>query len=445
MRLATKLQISGGIIAVALLLTVLLVFTQGLGKNDDQNWQIKQSVTGKVTVIDHPGWYMKLFATVWTYPRSEQRYFSQSPEEGGDKDESIRGTFNDGGTAQFSTMIRFQTPIDEKLRRKAHQDFSGNKENMVQAVRAHLVNCIKNTAPLMSASEHQSARKAEFTQLVHAQLENGLYEMVQEERQLKDQTDEKGDPITVLATRIVRDENGKPKISTKSPLQEYGISILQFSITGTEYDPQILAQFSAKKQSFLNAEKSKAEREEQMQERLMIEEKGKKEIVQIEIEANKKKKEATIAAELKVAVAEQAALEELQAKKKAETEAAKKLEVAKLNKLAAAEQAEAVRILAAAEEERIRKAGAFTEKDKGLAELAVKRDAMVAEALSKIPVPQTVINSGGGEGGGTDITSSLVNMKILAGMGMFDSGNERLRRAVTEPIAIPVSNPAPAK
>ena len=439
MRLIQKLQVSGIIVVVVLVISLVVLFTNGLGKNDDQNYQIKQSITGKVEVIDRPGWYLKAFATVWTYPRSTQKYFSASKEEGGAKDESIRATFNDGGTAQFSTMVRFQTPIEEKLRRKAHQDFSGSCENMNQAVRAHLVNCIKNTAPLMSASEHQSARKAEFTELVHKQLADGLYEMRRVEKQLKDQTDEKGEPITVLATEIVLDENGMPKIAQASPLQEYGLRILQFSITGTDYDPQIIAQFAAKKESYLLAEKSKAQREQEVQERLMIEEKGRKEIVQIEIEANKEKKKATIEAEKKVSVAEQAALEALQAKKKAETEAAQKLEVAKLEKQAAAEKAEAVTILAQAEEIRIQKAGAFTEKDKGLAEISAKRDAMVAAELSKIPVPQIVIggSSGNGQGGTME---SLINLMLMKNTGILNSGRESIKEAVVNPISVPVAD-----
>jgi hypothetical protein len=436
MNILSKLKVGGLIIGIVLVITVMIVLTQGLGKNDDQNYQIKQSITGKVEIIDRPGWYVKMFATVWTYPRAVQKYFSKSTDEGGTKDESIRGTFNDSGTADFSTMIRYQTPITEERRRKAHRDFSGNVDNMTHSVRAHLINCIKNTAPLMSASEHQSARKAEFTQLIHSQLENGLYEMKKVEKVLKDRFDEKGNPITVYATEIVPDEKGMPKISSPSPLDEYGLKILQFSITGTQYDDQILAQFAAKKESYLLAEKSKAQREQEVQERLMIEEKGKKEIVEIEIEANKVKKKATIEAEQKVAVAEQAALQALQAKKKAETEAAQLVEVAKLKLEAANLDAQAVTVLAEAEETRIQKAGAFTEKDKGLAEIAAKRDAMVAAELSKIPVPGVVIGGGNGNSDGT--MGSLINMLLMKQSGILDPGNVSVKKAITEPISLPV-------
>ena len=255
MKILDKIKIGGIVTAVILVVAIFVLVVYGLGRNDDQNWQMKQTIRGAVTIIDNPGWYLKAFASVWTYPRSVQKFFSRSDEEGGDKDQSIRVTFNDGGNAQISTMVRFQTPIKEDLRRKAHRDFSGSIANMTQSIRSHLINCCKSSAPLMSASEHQSARKAEFTQLVHDQLANGLYEMRKVEKALKDRTDSKGNAITVYATEIVVDENGKPKISQKSPLEEYGITILQFSITGTEYDATTLKQFEAKKASFLAAEK----------------------------------------------------------------------------------------------------------------------------------------------------------------------------------------------
>ena len=439
--LLNKIKIAGYIVTVVIALAVIVVMKFGLGKNDDQDWQLKQSVNGNVTIINEPGWYLKAFATVTTYPRSVQRYFSLSKKEGGSKDESIQVTFNDGGRAFISTMVRFQTPINDTTRRKAHRDFGGSVDNMIESIRSHLINCCKSSAPLMSASEHQSARKAEFTQLVHDQLAHGLYKMKKVEKILKDRTDEKGNAITVNATEIVTDENGIPIISQKSPLDEYGITILQFSITGTAYDDMTLKQFEAKKASFLAAEKSKAEREQEVQQRLMIIEKGLREKAEVEAIANKEKATATIAAqqekevaELKaakfVAVAVQEKLQADQVKLKKEVEAAQKLEVAKLDKLAADQQAAQILVLADAEEQRIIKAGALTEREKGLAEIAAKRDALVAAELSKIQVPRALF-TGGGQGGG-DLMQNLINLKLMEGAGILDDGNTSIKKALAQ-------------
>lgn len=417
-----KLRTGGLVVGVGTLIVILVVLLYGLGKNDDQNYQVIQSVTGKITIKDEPGWYIKAFATVWTYPRSVQKYFSSSTDEGGIKDESIRVTFNDGGTAQVSTMIRFQTPTTEDMRRKAHRDFSGNIDNMINSIKSHMINCIKATGPLMSASEHQSARKAEFTQLVDAQLREGLYKMRKVERELKDRTDENGKPITVWATEVVLDESGKPVVTQKSPLEEYGIIVLQFSVTGTDYDEMTRKQFEAKKAAFLAAEKSKAEREQEVQQRLMIVERGLREKAEVEAVSNKEKAQAVISAQKEKEVAELEAAKKLEVakldKQEAETKAAKELEVARLLKQAAEEEAQRIKLLAAAEEERIQKAGGLTEEKRILAEINKSRDVEVAKELSRIAVPEFVIVGGNG-GNGDDLTKTLINLNLLKAGGLM--------------------------
>lgn len=444
MKFGVKLKMSVAIMLASVILVVAAVLTWGLGHNDLENWQIIQSVTGKVTVRDIPGWYPKVFAKVWTYPRSIQRYYSGSVEEGGAKDASIRVTFNDGGTAQVSTMVKIQTPLTEPERLQLHKDFGGNLDNLMHSVRAHQINSMKAAAPLMSASEHQSARKAEFTQTVHHQLEHGLYQMKSVEKVLKDQFDEEGRAVTVNATEIITDENGAPIISQESPFDRYGIQVLQFSITDTDYDKMTLDQFEAKKSSYLAAEQSKAKKTAEVQERLMVIEKGKREKAEVEAIANKERAQAVINAEREkevaeleaakfVAVAEQKKLQAEHSKLQLEIEAAAILAVAKLNREAAVENAEAIRITAAAEEERIKKAGAITEEKQVLAEIARDRDIGVAKELANIRVPSTIIASQGGQGG-SSVMENLINLKLLEATGIIDR-----TPSVQTPVALPVA------
>ena len=79
------------------------------------------------------------------------------------------------------------------------------------------------------------------------------------------------------------------------------IGILQFSVTETQYDEQTLQQFAAKKQSYLAAEQAKAQRQEEYQQRLMVTERGLRQVAEIEAAENQEKKKATIAAEQKAA------------------------------------------------------------------------------------------------------------------------------------------------
>lgn len=48
-------------------------------------------------------------------------------------------------------MIRFRSPSTKKNQLRANEDFTHSQENMVQAVRSHLINCAKATTPFAIA------------------------------------------------------------------------------------------------------------------------------------------------------------------------------------------------------------------------------------------------------------------------------------------------------
>jgi hypothetical protein len=471
-------------IVIAVVAMIGWRFTAGLtGKNDLQSYQIWQGVGGDVKVIDTPGYYWNWFGTAWTYPKSVQAYWSASPKEGSIEDESIRVTFNDGGTAKISAMVQFSMPLDQDKRQKLHAMFGGNLENIKHAVHAHLVNCVKNTGPLMSASENQAARKSEFAQTVEDQLRRGLYVMKRTTVALKDRFDEKGQPIKVEATEIVKDEKGVAEQAETSPLLTYGIDVVQFSITGTDYDERTIAQFAAKQEAFLAAERSKAEREQEIQRKLMIEAQGLRQVAEIEAAANQAKAKAVTEGQQRVEVAmkekeaqetrarQEAQIAEIQAQQRVavalkekeaqETAAKQKLAVAEIEKqtietrakqeaevqriaaemqlkvaelqarstvskaegdaLAAAKQADGILALATAKAKEIDIAGAVKEHDKVLAEIERDKAIGVARELAKISVPQTIISGGGAEGksNGQSMTEVMMGLYLMKNLGII--------------------------
>lgn len=440
MSTSAKVKIVSAAVAALFMLIVLATLWGGLiGHNDNQNWQVCQSVTGKMTVIDTAGYYFKGFATVTTYPRSMQAYYSASTKEGGPQDDSIRVTFNDSGTAHISSFVKVQLPSTEAERLMLHQDFNANVVNVSDAVKAHLTNCIKSTGPMMSASENQASRKAEFNQVVEEQLTQGLFEMRRTEVELKDvaeaaQVGPDGKPVAsekkahVMATEIVLGDNGKPVIVQPSPLARYKIAILQFSVTETQYDEKTLEQFAAKKESYLKAEQAKAERQQEYQQRLMVTEKGLRQVAEITAEENQKKARALIqanqAAEVAVitktqavTVAEQAV--EVASKAKNEADMLKQIaqvksETAEINKRATISAAEA-------KQKEIELGGGLSQKDQILATIKADRDVKVAEALAHVQVPGTVIIGGNGADGkgGTSMTETLMNLVLLKATGVL--------------------------
>lgn len=440
--------------AAVLVLGLLFGVFGGVGSNDDQNWQVVQSLGGNIEIRDEPGWYAKLFATVWTWPRADQVFIGTIDNDEVEQNfQSVRVTFNDGGTADCNVMLRFQYPTTEQERRLLHREFSGNPENVKQSIYQHVVNVIKATGPMMSSSEHQSARKGEFTQLVFDQAQAGIYEMRRIEKEInlgveidaEPLVDPEGKPINnsdavvqdkkiqrVLANEIIVNSDGSPRIGQESPLSRYGIVITQLSITDVDYDEMTRQQFAAKKEAFLRAERAKAERQEEVEQTLMVVQRGLRERAEVESIANKEKASAVIAAQREAEVAEELKRkEETEAAKRlavaqkekeiAQTQAQQRLEVEKLNAQAAEQQALATRTLAAAEEEKIAKAGAVTERERVLAEIEANAKVKIAEHLAKIGVPSTVIVGGSGENGGASMQDTLMNLTLLKATGILDT------------------------
>lgn len=395
------------------------------GNNTDQNWLVVQYPWGTVKVVDSPGWYFNFAASKWSYPRNWQVEY--------DTQWSFKVVFNDGGNATMNAMVRFASPATIEEKRKFHQLFGGCLESVESAVWAHLSDAMKSSGPIMSASEHQSSRRGEFTALVQDQLQKGLFEMRRVSKTLQDQYDDKGKPITVYATEVVFEEDEiNQKIARPSPLTDFGIVITQFSITDVIYDDQTQRQFSQKKEAFLSAEGSKAQREKEVQERLMVEERGRREKAESEaialrrkaeevINAQREKEVAELKAQREKIVAETNAQKELAVaqftKQQAETKANQELECAKIERMKSEEMAQAQIILANAKEKSLRLAGAISERDLILAEIERDKSIGVAEKLSKIAVPQFIISGSENKNGTSD--SSLMNIYLLKLLGVI--------------------------
>jgi hypothetical protein len=430
--MTVKSGITLGIVAVVGIVVVGVLFST-IEVNYAQNWQIYQHVGGKVDVIDSPGWYLKLFGKVWTYPRYVEATYNDEVGEGRKQKEAVRATFNDGGTAEISTYVKYATPTAEEQRKEFHRQFSGNIENSRTSVKAHLNQCIKAASPLMSSSENQSARKAEYAQIIESMLRNGLYKMRKVEKELKDRYDEHGKAVTVWATEVLLNNEGIAQIERQSPLKGYGIEIMQFSVTGTEYDPETRKQFAAKKQAFLYAEQAKAEREQQVQERLKMVEQKLAEKAEIEGEAEKEKAKLTIAAEMRVAVERQQKLEEgtrankmLEVAKiekmEAETRASKDLEVARIQASAALERKKAMIAEAEGKQKAIELSGEITNLEAYIIDAEVSKAEKVAQAIAKINVPRVMISGAGGIGGEGGAGGMNMMENILA-LLLLDKGD----------------------
>lgn len=400
--------------------------------NNEEHYQIIEFPTGEISVIDTTGFHVQAFGEVFTYPRYVDAYLSKAGNEtdrvdSRNKDTSVRVTFNDGGWGFMSNHLKFQMPVTREKRIALHRHFGEGGERAIrEAIGHHLINCLKNTGPLMSGSEHQSQRKAEFYQVVSEQLSKGLYtlERVKQKLERTDKTEGFGDDQDVqYITRIKRAADGQPVISAPSPLSEYGITVVQYNQTDTVYDPDTVTQINAKRNSYQLAEEAKAGVEKEHQKLQEVIEKGRLAVANVEAEQQKTKKGILVNAQKdldvkginqqeQVTIAEQAVAVAGENLKQVTTE----LETSKIAIKIAKAESRALISLSEAMRAKLDQGGALSERDKMLAEMRMERNAAIAKSIAEIPSPKTVIlgdnkSSQGGTASAT--TDTLMNLIML--------------------------------
>ncbi len=363
-------KLLGTIIAV-LALGAAVYFLSGylFATNKAGYYQIKQAaITGKISVHDKPGTYMKLFGTITTYQISDMNYFSKSTLEGGSGEESdpIKVRFNDGGTADISGSIKFRLSLQEKDQMLLHQDFKNYDKVQSDLVRQVVTEALMQTATLMKAEESYSSRRSEFTTLAEQQIRQGIFETESKEEKY---INPDGKEFIERTVQIKKDSNGNPIIRKVSPFKRYNIQILQFVIKDIDFDATIDALIAKKKEAEQQRIVAQANAERAKQDAITAEEQGKARIAQ-------------------------AKADEEVVKIKAVTEAQKEYEVSRLRRQKAQEDAAALLVQKEAEAKAaalLVKAG-LAPKDKAIID---KEKAIgVAQEMAKIKLPQIMITGG---------------------------------------------------
>jgi hypothetical protein len=252
---------------------------------------------GELKTHVEPGIYPRFFGTVGKYPLSSQFSFSAEPDQGAEKDESLRLRFNDGGHATVSGVIRWEMPTDSQHLTALHRKFGSSK-----AIEQQLT-----TGPLMSSTESSAEKRNLLLQYMQDQAKNGTYMTRTVAIKVIDPIS--GVEKTVNAAEIVT-ENGKPLREQSSAITDFGIKLLPISINQVQYDPEIEKQIQNRQKAIQDVQIAQAN-------------------------ALKAEQEAITAAKQGEAMAAKAKWEQEVIKAQKVTEAQQKLEVAQLEAQAA--------------------------------------------------------------------------------------------------------------
>ena len=263
-------------------------------------------------------------------------------------------------------------------------------------------NSLRLTANLMSARESYSEKRADFVFWVWDQVQNGLYETMEETREIVDPVS--GQKITKRFKIIKTNEDGNP-VYQQNPLEGLGLTLANFEVKLFDYTEKVREQISTQQTAIMAVATAVAKAQQAEQEALMVEAEGKANVARERYEEEQVKIRAIVQAQERLAVAE---LE----KSRAMVEAQQRLEVSALDRQAASEKKREEILLGQGEAERKRLVlqadGALKDK----LEAYVRAQQVWASAFAQRQVPALVM--GGTGAGETDrATTEFAQMMQL--------------------------------
>lgn len=379
-------------VGLAVLVAVVGIFAiGGVGYNLDEEFTVVQYPWGNITSFDDAGVFFKCFGKSKSYPDMDLLYFSKDAREGSEDDESIETLFTDRGKGWWSFQVAVRNPDNKMDQIAFHKRCGGDYDTYRDTINARLKSAGRKFAEVSSSSDA-------------AQNQSGFTEDVENALKIDDFIANKFKSTidAVELTGVEFDTKTKTLFETQ---QESNLLKKQAEIDAQKFAQQTLS--------------TKAEYEQKI-----AQQKGEADMIAMKAvtDAEREKELAEIAANQKVEVAKLETLEQNALKEKALVEAQRGLEVATLERETADQNAEAQKLLADARKYQLEVGGAISERDKVLAEINAKRDAMVAAELSNVQVPYIVMGGGSGaEGGGSStLTESMFQMKLMESMGILD-------------------------
>lgn len=302
----------------------------GFHSVNNSEYHVVKSVSGATHIEGKPDWYVN-YGTNDVYKFLGSLDFSRKTEPDSTRDRNGYAVkYNDAeGVVEGTLYVDF--PEDKVNRMKIHSKF-GNQRAAMAMVDKAMGEAFNLTAGLMKSQEAYMTHRALFRQYALDQLQNGLYQTyVEETTTVSEDGTETKSAVTKIAYQ--KDAEGNttniPLRAAASPLDKYGITVSEFSLTYMGFDDKTEIQIDKRRDaenavliSKANAEKAAQETIEQQQialkNKAVAEGAANAEAAVQVVNANRDKELAVIAAQKQVAQAQ-----ELENQREAELAAAK--------------------------------------------------------------------------------------------------------------------------
>ena len=377
-----KLNIKRIVVLASIAIIVLILLTQ-IGRIfenvNSTEYKIKQAAfVGTMSCHAEPGWFLQAFGDVYQYNKTGTFYFSSQKIDGGDGEEAdpLPATFQGNSTAKISGYLKYRMPSrceDEVLLHNENGDQESVRMNLI---RNAISTALQMSGPLFTPEEANIDRRPEFTKMVREILETGEFQTVTSvTSRIED-----GDSSNVQyykQTKMFLDKDGSRVITKPSVLKRYGIEVIALDIKGFEFDQKTQELMAAKKNAEQQRIAAKALAEKSKQDAITEREQGNARVAK--------------------AKADQEVIKITEV-----TQAQKQFEVAELAAKTSLEEAKKVKAAGEAEAyaNKLKVAAGLTPLERATIDKDTKIG--IATALAGVKFPESMIISGGGNGGGAN-------------------------------------------
>jgi regulator of protease activity HflC (stomatin/prohibitin superfamily) len=371
-------KVAIGIGSIIGLIVLIAVGTSIWSDVDQGYYQIKQSFWGNMSVHAEPGPYMLLWGKYEEYHQADKMLFcTQTQDKGCNRPDygPVMVRFRDGSAATVSGYIQYKMPQTPDKQLLLHRDYKSYANVKGSLIYNTIKDSLIKTAALMKAEESYATKRAEFNNIAGDQLRKGIFAVTARRVKRKDAD---GNEFIDQLVEIKSDKNGNPRIHRESPFGQYNLGVVQFIVSDIDYDDKIRQLIDKKKEAEQEKVVARANAERAKQDAITEREQGKARVAKAQADALVLKKTAVIEAEKQKEVAREMRL-------KAEQDA----------------KAEEVRGRANALVAKLKVAAGLSPRER--AEFDMKTAIGVAEKLSQVKLPASMVIAGGGNGKGSSV------------------------------------------
>lgn len=210
--------------------------------------------------------------------------------------------FNDATTADAAGITQYVLPIGEKEMLEIHNAHKTPEALVQRRLGPYTIECLQNSAQLMSSEMHYGGGRAQMAQDYLDQLKNGAFLLNVQERNSYDSTEKTWKKIYAVE---IQTDNKKQQKRKFSSIKEYSITVADAQITGVDYQEAVDAMLQKKIAAATEASISRQQLMTAQQQQLTAEAKGKQKLVEIEYQEKQTQTVAVVKAETQVELAKQ--------------------------------------------------------------------------------------------------------------------------------------------